>query len=149
MLVKNKYTIILIGIISLLIVFLTPYGFDIDLGPGPNRLLAILWEFWALEVFRWFTVLEYFPYYFLRFIVTYYMIKYIMGTVTRKKAIIMSVASDLIPLIILIPGVLILDPSGHNYLPIMIPIPILFLYNLSLVFIFSNEKLNIKELKPL
>jgi hypothetical protein len=138
--------IILIGIVSLLIVFLTPYGFDIDLGPGPNRLLAILWEFWALEVFRWFTVLEYFPYYFLRFIVTYYMIKYIMGTVTRKKAIIMSVASDSIPLILLIPGVLILDPSGHNYLPIMIPIPILLLYNLSLIFIFSNKKLKFKEL---
>ncbi|MFW9827990.1 MAG: hypothetical protein ACFFEY_10375 [Candidatus Thorarchaeota archaeon] len=146
MLVENKFMIILIGIMSLLILLLTPYGIDIDLGPGPNRLLAILWELLIFDVFSWFTAFEYFPIYFFRFIAAYYVIRYISGAVSRKKAIIMSVVSELIPLIILIPGVLILDPSGHNYLPIMIPIPILLLYNLSLIFIFSNKKLKLKEL---
>ena len=143
MMVKNKYIIILIGIISLLIVFLTPYGIDIDLGPGPNRLLAILWELWAFEVFRWFTVFEYFSIYIFRFIAAYYVIRYISGAASRKRAIIMSFVSDLVPLIVLITGVLILDPTGHNYLSIMIPIPILLLYNLSLIFIFSNKKLKL------
>lgn len=141
MIVKNQYLLILIGIISLMIICLTPYGFHIDLGPGPNSIMAILWEYWDLDVLRWFTVLEYFPYYIFRFIAFFYLMRFLMGKVTKKKAIIMVIVSELIPLLISIPGVLYLSPDGENYIPIMISIPILLLYNLILIFIFSNKKL--------
>ena len=143
MFTKNKYLLVLIGILSLVIILLTPYGFHIDLGPGPNSLMAILWEYWDLDVFRWFTVLEYVPYYLFRFIALFYIMRYLVDAATKKKAIIMSIISEIIPLLISIPGILILDPSGDNYIPIMISIPILFLYNLSLIFIFSKRKLKI------
>jgi hypothetical protein len=85
MLSKNHYILLIIGIVSLIVIILTPYGIDIGIGPGPLRLLAILWEYFALQVVRWFTVLVYVPYYFFRFITLYYVIRYIMGTVTKKK----------------------------------------------------------------
>ena len=91
MIAKNKVIILLIGFISLIIVLLTPYGFHIDLGPGPNSLMAILYEYWDLSIIRWFTVLEYFPYYFFRFIVIYYLIKYMMDKVSLKKTIIIGI----------------------------------------------------------
>ncbi|NVM35438.1 MAG: hypothetical protein HWN81_07570 [Candidatus Lokiarchaeota archaeon] len=144
---KNPYILFIIGIISLLIIFLTPYCFEIDL-TGTNRFLAILWEYGALGGFRWFTVFQYVPIYFFRFITLYYVIKYIMGVVSRKKVIIISIISELIPLLISIPGAL-LKFNGEYFLPIMISIPILLLYNLILTFIFSNRKLNIKELKSI
>jgi len=149
MLTKNQYLLILFGILSLLVILLTPYGFHIDLGPGPNSLMAILWEYRDLEVFRWFTVLEYFPYYIFRFVALFYVMRYIMGTVSKKKAIMMSIVSELIPLLISIPGALFLNSEGENYIPIMISIPILLLYNLILIFSFSNIKLNTKELKSI
>ncbi len=149
MLTKNQYLLILFGILSLLVILLTPYGFHIDLGPGPNSLMAILWEYRDLDVFRWFTVLEYFPYYIFRFVALFYVMRYIMGTVSKKKAIMMSIVSELISLLISIPGVLFLNSDGENYIPITISIPILLLYNLILIFSFSNIKLNTKELKSI
>lgn len=149
MVTKNQYLLILIGIISLLIIFLTPYGFHIDLGPGPNALMAILWEYRDLDVFRWFTVLEYVPYYFFRFVALFYVLRYIRGTVMKKKALIMVIVSELVPLLISIPGVLFLNSEGENYIPIMISIPILLLYNSILIFSFSNIRLNTKELKSI
>lgn len=149
MLTKNQYLLILFGILSLLVILITPYGFHIDLGPGPNSLMAILWEYRDLDVFRWFTVLEYFPYYIFRFVALFYVMRYMMGTVSKKKAIMMSIVSELISLLISIPGVLFLNSDGENYIPITISIPILLLYNLILIFSFSNIKLNTKELKSI
>lgn len=149
MLSKNNYTLLIIGIVSLIVVILTPYGIDIDIGPGPNRLLAILWEYFALAVIRWFTVLLYVPYYFFRFITLYYVMRYIIGTVSKKKVIIISLISEVIPLTLTIIGLIFPDPTGEPYINTVIPIPILFLYNLILIFIFSHRKLNNKELKSL
>ncbi|UCC19895.1 MAG: hypothetical protein JSV62_01055 [Promethearchaeota archaeon] len=138
---KNQIILILIGIISFLIVLLTPYGIDIDIGPGPVRLLAILWEYFALTVIRWFTVLIYIPYYIFRFITLYYIMRYIMGTTSKKKVIIISIISELIPLLLSIIGLIFPDPTGEPYINTVIPIPILLLYNLILVFLFSTKKL--------
>ncbi len=145
---KNQYTLIIIGFLSLIIVLLTPYGFHIDLGPGPNSLMAILWEYWDLSIILWFTVLEYVPYYFFRFITIYYLIRYILDKATLKRTIIMGIISEIIPLLISIPGVLILDPSGHNYIPIMISIPILLVFHLSLVYTFYFLKGSSKSTLP-
>jgi len=68
---KTQNKLLFIVFISLVVIFLTPYGIDIDIGPGPVRLLAILWEYFALAVIRWFTVLIYFPFYIFRFITFY------------------------------------------------------------------------------
>ena len=144
---KNHYTLFIICIISILVIFLTPYGFSIDLGPGPNSLMAILWEYRNLSILRWFTVLEYVPYYFFRFIAVYYLIRYISDVVSIKKTIIMVIISELIPLLISIPGILFLNSEGENFIPIMISIPILLLYNVILIFTFSHRKINLKDLK--
>ena len=133
---KNQYLLIFIGFLSLIIIFLIPYCFEIDIGPGPNRFLAILWEYRGLDGFRWFTVFQYVPIYIFRFVALFYVMRYLMGIISKKKAIIMAVVSELIPLLISIPGVLFLNSDGDNYIPIMISIPILLLYNLILIFIF-------------
>ncbi|MFX1386478.1 MAG: hypothetical protein ACFE9M_04610 [Promethearchaeota archaeon] len=141
MLSKNQDIFYIIGIMSLLVILLTPYGIDIDIGPGPIRLLAILWEYFALEVIRWFTVLIYVPYYFFRFITLYYVMRYIMGICSKKKVIIMSTICEFIPLTLSIIGLIFPDPTGEPYINTVIPIPILLLYNLLLIFVFSKRKL--------
>lgn len=146
MLAKNKYMLILIGIFSLLIIYLVPYCYEIDLGPGPNRFLAILWEYRGLDGFSWFTVFQYVPFYFFRFVALFYVMRYLMGFVSKKKALIMAIISELIPLLFAIPGVLILNSDGENYIPITISIPILLLYYSVLIFSFSNIRVNNKEL---
>lgn len=140
MMAKNQYILFFIGFLSLIIVLLMPYGFHIDLGPGPNSLMAILWEYWALSIIRWFTVLEYILYYFFRFITIYYLIRYILDKASLKKTIIMGIINELIPLLISIPAVLILNQDGENYIPIVIPIPTLLVFHLSVVYTFYYLK---------
>ncbi len=63
-----------------------------------------------------------------------------MDKVSIKRTVIMGVISELIPLLISIPGVLILNQDGENYIPIMISIPILLVFHLSVVYIFRSLK---------
>ena len=41
---KKQVVIIILGILSILIVFFVPYGYHIDNGPGPNMLMAVFWD---------------------------------------------------------------------------------------------------------
>lgn len=117
--------------IAAIIVFLLPYGYLIDLGPGPNGFWAILWErpeFVSGTQLFWFEAFEYFIYYIYRLVVLNALWKYSLGKMTPRRLLRHGIISELIPILISIPGVLILDESGHNYIPIMIPIPFLLLY---------------------
>lgn len=136
---RNLSILFIVGILYVIIALLAPYGYHIDLGPGPNSLMAILWEYWDLSVIRWFTVLQYFPFYFFRFVVIYYLVRFFFDKSTIKKAVIMGIIGELIPLLISIPGVLILNEDGENYIPIMISIPTLLIFHL--IVLFSLRKL--------
>jgi len=106
----------------------------VDLGPGPSGFMAILWELPEFQVLPQYpgimplTALEYFIYYLYRLVVLYMIWKYLLGRIKERKLLFHALIAELIPVLISIPGVLILDPSGHNYIPIMIPIPFLLVY---------------------
>ncbi len=68
-----------------------------------------------------------------------------MGFVSKKKAIIMAIVSELVPLLFAIPGALFLSSDGENYIPITISIPILLLFFSVLIFSFSNIRVNKNE----
>jgi hypothetical protein len=70
MLTIDKYFLTLIGFISFLVVLFTPYGFEIDIGPGHHRLLAIFWnigcykfldglQYWNIFPFTFFDLLRF------------------------------------------------------------------------------------------
>ena len=128
-------------IFFLLVVLIIPYGYHIDLGPGPNGLFSVLWDSSDHYGLRLFASLEYFPYYLFRFIVFYVVIKYINNKSSKKRLLLYGLIAELIPLLISIPGALFLNPEGENYIPIMISIPILLLscIFLSLFWNLSNE----------
>ncbi len=59
-------------VIAIIIVFISPYGYMIDLEPGPNGFMAILWELPDRQIvpeypgIMFLTALEYFIYYLYR-----------------------------------------------------------------------------------
>ncbi|MFW9995087.1 MAG: hypothetical protein ACFFD4_23820 [Candidatus Odinarchaeota archaeon] len=132
-----------------IIVLFLPYGYQIDIGPGPNGFMAILWELKEFRVvgqgmpgIEFLTALEYFIYYLYRFVVLHAIWKYSTGKEKPGKLVIHGFIGELIPLLIDIPAVLILEPgTGHNYIPIMVPIPFLFIYCLVLV-LFDYKRRN-------
>jgi hypothetical protein len=122
----------------MIIVFLVPYAYHIDNGPGPNMTMAILWDVSNYYGFQVLQSLQYFPYYILRIIVLYEIFRLFQEKVSRKKLIIIAIISELIPLILTIPGVLILNSEGEGYVPVMISIPMLLLFVAFLVTLFPR-----------
>ena len=125
---------IIMIVIAIIVVFIFPYGYHVDLGPGPNGFMAILWELPEFQVLpeypgiMLFTALEYFIYYLYRLVVLNAIWKFSLGMMKLKKLMTHGLVAEFIPILISILGMLFLDSSGHNYIPIMIPIPFLLLY---------------------
>lgn len=139
----------IVMIITIIIVFIFPYGIHIDLGVGPSGVMAILWEYREFQVaaglpdILFLTALEYFIYYLYRFVVMFVIWKYTLGEGQPKKVLFHGFVCELIILLIDVPAVLFLEPgTGHNYIPIMIPLPFLFIYCIILAYYSYYHKSN-------
>ena len=145
----SNLTQLIIMLIALIIVLIFPYGYHIDLGPGPNMLMAIIWDlsYTIPPEINIHTALEYFIYYLYRFVVLSAFWKLLKGKKRGKRILLHALICELIPLIIAIPATLFLSDDGENYLPIMISIPILLLYCIIIVFISNYSHRHVKQVK--
>jgi len=156
---KNKSSVgrlpLVIGISMTILVFLLPFGYRLDIGPGPDSIRALIWEyieapwhsgFWFVQVGIFLTSLLYtFP----RFIFLYQMIRYYSCKIPRKSVIKIGIVSELFPALVSI--LLIIGwqlgwtqpppPFSDPWFPIYVPIPALLIIGLGLVFIIPPVQL--------
>ena len=140
MMLKRKNLInLFIIIISILIVLLAPFGYRVDLGPGPNSIPAMLWEYSTYYSFRYLVPLRYYvQFYIFRIVILYAIIRFLGEKLSRKWLIILGIIGELIPLILSIPASLILNSDGDNLLTIIISIPILLVFVVVVAFIYPK-----------
>lgn len=123
--------------LSILIVFFLPFGVHIDLGPGPNSLISMIWEVPFDPVWysiRFFSAFQYFfAYCFFRLFFLVEIGLFIIGKYNKIRFILIGAISELIPLLISIPSFCILNSQGDNLLPIIVPIPLLLVFDLLIV----------------
>ena len=131
-----RTTMILVGII---VAFVLPYGYHVDLGPGPNGFMAITWELPTNGRLMPFSALEYFIYYLYRLVVLRAIWKFSRGKIGPKRVMFHGLIAELIPILISIPGMLFLNADGENYIPIMVPLPFLLIYVTVLVFVVGKR----------
>lgn len=155
----KRYITIIIGLLTILVVFLAPFGIMIDLGPGPNSIVSMIWEvpitpaWYSIRFFSAF--LYYFEYIFFRLIFIVYVILLMIGKFNKKRFILIGLISELIPLVMAIASTFILNDHGDNLHPIIYPIPILMLFDVIIVYLSnqlgliktSNEIFNKNNLK--
>jgi hypothetical protein len=150
----KRYVAIIIGILTILVVFFVPFGVQIDLGPGPNSILSMVWEVPlspAWYSIRFFSAFQYhFEFCFFRLVFLFSVILLIIGRYNKKWFISIGAISELIPLVLSIPALFILNEQGDNLFPIIFPIPFLLIFDLILVFFVNrlnfndvNKKINI------
>jgi hypothetical protein len=134
---------IIILILSILILFVLPFGIHLDLGPGPNTLISMVWEIpfdHAWYTIRFFSAFQYyFSYCFFRLFFLLEIILLIFNKYNRIRFILIGIISELIPLLLSIPALYILNSQGNNMFPIIFPIPILFTFDILLVLIFLKK----------
>ncbi|MHA2260151.1 MAG: hypothetical protein ACXACO_19470 [Promethearchaeota archaeon] len=139
---SKRYTSIIIGLLSIIIVFFVPFGYHIDLGSGPNTIISMIWEF-ALEpsyyTIRFFTALIYrLEYCFFRFFFLLEIFLLFIGKFNKIRFLLVGIISEIIPLIISIPAMYILNSQGDNLIPIIMPIPFLLIYDLILILLANR-----------
>ena len=146
----KRYISLLILILSIVVIFFLPFGVHIDLGPGPNSLISMIWEI-SLEpswyTIRFFSAIQYFlNYCVFRFIFLLEIILLLFNKSNRLRFILIGVISELIPLVLSIPAMYILNAQGDNLLPIIFPIPILLLFDLLIAFTsFKSKNINNRD----
>ena len=140
---------LVIGIIFALLVFSLPFGYGLDLGPGPDNVRALIWEYIDAPWFSGFrivsvgTFLTSLLYTFPRFIFLYQIIRFYLNKVSRKSLVLTGTASELFPP--LVSAVRIVGwllgwtqpppPLSDHWFPIYVPIPLLLILGLVLVFV--------------
>ena len=138
----KKYISILIGALTILVVFFVPFGVHIDTGPGPNSLISMVWEIpleSAWYTIRYFSAFQYFFIYcFFRLFFLVEIFLLLVGKFNKIRLILIGFISEIIPLIISIPAMYLLNSQGENLLPIILPIPILIIFALILVVLINR-----------
>jgi hypothetical protein len=144
---------LMLGIVMTGLVFLLPFGYGLDLGPGPDYVRALLWEYIDAPWFSGFrivsagTFLTSLLYTLPRFIFLYQMIRYYLNKTTRKSLILAGIASELFPPFVSavrIVGWLLgwtqpPPPLSDHWFPIYVPIPLLLIFGLGLVFVLPSR----------
>ena len=124
MLWKKRTIVSFIILLTIIIVFLTPFGYHIDLGPGPNSIIAIIWDYSTEYNIRYFVALRYyFEFYIFRIILLFVLTGFLLGKISKKWILITAGIAELIPLILSIPASIFLNSEGENSSPIIFPYP--------------------------
>ncbi len=135
---KNLINLFII-IFSILIVLLAPFGYHVDLGPGPNAITAMLWEYSINRPFRYLVALQYYTeFYIFRIVILFAIMMFLVEKLSRKWLIILALIGELIPLILSIPASLILNSDGDNLSPIIISIPLLLVFVIIIAFFYPK-----------
>jgi hypothetical protein len=149
MLQRNSTIISFITFLTIIIVFLVPFGYHIDLGPGPNTIIAIIWDYSQEYGFRYFVTLRYyFEFYIFRIVLLFVLLGFLFGKISKKWIIITAGIAELIPMVLSIPASIFLNSQGENTSPIIIPIPILLVFILILVSIINKKKIEFNPITP-
>ncbi|MBN1265539.1 MAG: hypothetical protein JXA25_08605 [Anaerolineales bacterium] len=137
----RQSSVLVFGIVMTALVFFLPFGYGLDLGPGPNCIRALAWEYIDAP---WFSgvrfvspgiFMESLLYTLPRFYFLYQIIRYYLGKTTRKTMILAGIVSAIFPA--LVSAVRIVGwlqgwtqpppPISDHMFPIYIPIPMLLI----------------------
>ena len=138
--------IILITILMVLVVLFAPFAIHFDLGPGPDAIEAVVWQYiespW--QVGFWFqNPLRYFDVIVIRLLFPLQLLRYLLGKSSQKITLLVAAYSELHVALLSLPVYIswlyelgpFLSPDGDPMRPVFLPIPILFLLVACVIFI--------------
>lgn len=133
--------VLVMGIIALIL----PFAFRVDVGPGPDSIRAMTWDYiessWY-SGFRIWNPLETLPYTFLRLVFALYLARLCVGHATSRRTILIGILAELQPFAVSAPLVYFIDWSGDPLIPLYIPLPIMFIFGFTLILIFTRRNKN-------
>jgi hypothetical protein len=145
--------ILLAMILILFVVLVAPFAYHFDLGPGPDAIEAVVWQYVesAWQMGFWFqNPLRYFDYIFVRLLFPIQLLRYLLGKSSRKVTLVIALYSEVHAGLLSLPVYIswlyqlgpFLSPGGDPIRPVFLPIPLLFLVTLFLILIVERRLSN-------
>lgn len=145
--------ILLILVLIIFVVLFAPFAYHFDLGPGPDSIEAVVWQYiestWQMGF--WFqNPLRYFDFVFVRLLFPIQFLRYLLGKSSRKITLLFALYSELHAGLLSLPVYIswvyqlgpFLTPSGDPIRPVFLPIPFLSLVTLLLILIVERRSSN-------
>lgn len=142
---EHNFSLLVVVVIMFILALVLPFAYRVDVGPGPDSIRAMTWDYIESEWFSGFRVwnpLDVFLYTFLRFVFAVYLARLCLGITTAKKTILTGILAELQPLIVSAPQVYLIDWVGDPLVPLYIPLPIMLTLGILLVLILRLRQSN-------
>ena len=147
------FRIILITILVVLVVLFAPFAIHFDLGPGPDAIEAVMWQYIesAWQVGFWFqNPLRYFDVIVIRLLFPLQLLRYLLGKSSQKVTLLIAAYSELHVALLSLPVYIswlyelgpFLSPDGDPVRPVFLPLPILFILTVVLIKISERQLSN-------
>ena len=153
---SQSYTIlnfrtIVFTILVILVVLFVPFAIHFDLGPGPDSIEAVIWQYiespWQIGFWLQ-NPLRYFDYIFVRLLFPIQFLRFLLGRSSRKVTLLIALYSELHTGLLSLPVYIswlyqlgpFLSPTGDPIRPVFLPLPLLFLTTLFLILIVERKK---------
>ena len=132
----------IIVVIMIILALVLPFAYRIDIGPGPDSIRAMTWDYiessWY-SGFRLWNPLDTFPYTILRLVFAIYLARSCLGITTTRKTLLIGILAELQPIILSAILVYFIDWPGDPLVPLYIPLPIMFILGIILILIFKRR----------
>ncbi|MFX1417023.1 MAG: hypothetical protein ACFFC0_09430 [Promethearchaeota archaeon] len=131
--------------IMLVVVLVIPFAYRIDIGPGPDSIRAMTWDYieasWY-SGFRFWNPFDVLPYTLLRLIFAVMLTRAYLGRTTAKKTLLVGILAELQPFLVSAPLVFLVDwPGGGDpWVPLYVPLPFMLALGVILLLIFKYKK---------
>jgi hypothetical protein len=126
----------------LLFALLLPFAYRIDVGPGPNSIRAMTWDYiessW-FSGFRFWNPIDTLPYTLLRLVFALMVVRYYHEDIPIWRTLFVGILAEIQPIAVSVPLVYLIDWPGDPQVPLYIPIPIYFIIGLILILMKKKQ----------
>jgi len=133
---------LLLAILMLVLALILPFAYRIDVGPGPDSIRAMVWDYieasWYTG-FRFWNPFDTLLFTFLRIIFSLFLVRVYVGKTTAQRAVFIGILAEMQPLLVSAPLVYLIDWPGDAMVPLYIPLPFMLIIGIILLLAFQRR----------
>lgn len=139
---SSNVNYILLQLLMILIALVIPFAFQIDVGPGPDSIRAMTWDYieasWY-SGFRLWNPFDTLPYTLLRLVFALMLVRNYRNVIPMWKTLLVGILAEIQPIAISAPLVYLIDWPGDPHVPLYIPIPVFLILGIIILYIMKKS----------
>ncbi|MHA1924921.1 MAG: hypothetical protein ACXABV_14395 [Candidatus Thorarchaeota archaeon] len=140
---ENNTRFAFVAVVMLVIALVLPFAYRVDVGPGPDSIRAMIWDYiessWY-SGFRIWNPLDTLSYTLLRLIFAIMLARLYTGKTSSKRTLLVGIMAEIQPVLVSAPLVFLIDWPGDPLVPLYIPFPIMLIFGVALLLWFKYKQ---------